>query len=176
MDIHDLTKEEVIRKIQSYGAKYDLTNPNFDVFEQLLACEAIAESEAEAKKRSVYYPEEKHNEEIKVNVSVNGMVNDTYKRTVNFELTENKLNVILKLKSYTNRTAPIKVSELLDKFFSDSNTKPNHWLYIAQTWPPRRIYLTLKQMLKRQEDGWTTIKTPAAYFTYLIKYRKKRKK
>lgn len=101
--------------------------------------------------------------------------NDIYKRQANFELTESKNFIISKIKLCTYRTSPFIVAKLLDEFFADPNTKPNHWLNISQIYPPRRIYLTIRQMVKRQGGGWITIKNPAAYFTYLIKFRKKRK-
>ena len=118
---------------------------------------------------------EAYEEAEKENAVVNGYGNDTYKRGANFELTEDKLKAIKELQLCTYLTPPFKTAELLERLFLDPNTKANHWLKIAQNYPPRRISLTIKQMIKRHRGGGTTIDRPAAYFTYLIKFRKKRK-
>src|SRR3990172_4539615 len=39
----ELSPEKIIQKIKSYGADYDLLNTNFDIYDQLLACESIEE-------------------------------------------------------------------------------------------------------------------------------------
>lgn len=157
MDVRNLSEIEVVKRIQNFGAVPDFENRDFDIYEQLLVCESIAETENTG------------------NAFVSGNANDTYKRSVKFEVTENKLLLIKRLKACTYKTPPLLIAELLDQIFGDPNTKENHWLYIAQAYPPRRIYLTINQMIKRQKGGWTTIKNPSAYFTHLIKFRKKRK-
>jgi hypothetical protein len=109
------------------------------------------------------------------NDSVNGMLNDTYKRSVNFEITEDKLKVISELEQCNYKTPPIKIAELLESFFAGYESYDGHWLYIAQNWTPRATYRTLKQMVKQQQGGWAKIQNPPAYFTKAIKFRTKRK-
>lgn len=153
-------EQEAIRRIeQFYHAGYNPNWPDFDAYEQLLVCESLAESEAK--------------EETNGNVLSIGV--DTCKRNVNLELTESKLEVISKLKDCNYKTPPIEVAQLLEAFFANPDTRPGYWLSVAQTWPPRRIYLSINQMFKRQSGGWTTIKNPAAYFNFLINRREKRK-
>lgn len=159
-----LTGKEIIRRIQEvYHAGYDLDNPDFDIYDQLLACEAVAEAE-----------QERH-EELDTNVSVNGNDNDTYKRIVNFELTESKLNVIKKLQTCTYQTPPIEISRLLEELFAEYPSKPGHWNYISQVYTPRTINRVIKRINKLHITRAKTIQNPAAYFTFLIKFRKKRK-
>ncbi len=169
-----LTKEEAIRRItEVYHSGYSLDDPDFDIYDQLLACEAVAEAQEEQRKNGEYFSKEHNKPEDNVDAFVDD--NNTYKRKVNFELTESKLQIIKELQECTYRTLPIEVSKLLEEFFFDPNTKPNHWLNIAQMYPPKRIYQTIAQMIKRQSGGWISIETPAAYFTFLIKFRAKRK-
>lgn len=170
MYLQSLNLQEAANKIeQIYHATY---NPHSDlsVWEQLEICETLAEAEEEYTKR--YKLNNTRNDN---NVVVNGNVNDTYKQQAGNELSENKLKVIHQLKTCTYRTSPIKIASLLEDFFSSPDTKPGHWLFISQTYPPRRIYLTIKNMTKRQSGGWITIQNPAAYFTNLIGFRAKRK-
>ena len=179
---YNLTKEEAIRRIeQDYLSEADFTNVGFDVFEQLLACEAIAEAEEEEGKRKSYFDRFQQDDvETTVrtdeNVVVNGSDNDTYKRQASFELTESKQNAITKLKDCNYRTPPIKIASLLKIIFDGSNTQQGWWLAVAQQWTPKAINSVLNQMIKAHSDGWATIKSPGAYFTSLIKCHKKRKK
>ena len=160
-----LTGKEIIRRIQDvYHAGYDLNNSDFDIYDQLLACEVIAEAEHQE-------DYERTNESVNVKWSVN----DTYKRNVNSALTESKQKVIAELKTFTYRTPPITISQLLQTLFVDCDSKDGHWLYVAQNWNPRTISRVLLQMIKLHNSGMKTILNPAAYFTHLIKFRKKRK-
>ncbi len=164
---NNLSKEEAIRQIeQVYHASYNPNMADFDAYEQLLVCESLAETEAEELKR-----DGRTNEDVYV--KWNG--NDTYKRTVNFELTEDKLDVITELKTLTYKTSPILVAELLEKLFVNRETKDGHWLYIAQNWNPRAINRVIKYMVKAQSSGTRTIDKPAGFFTFLIKRRKRRR-
>ena len=154
---HDFTKEEAINQIeQVYQASYG-SHLNLTVWEQLEICESLAETE------------ERTNEYAFVKED------DTSKRSVNLELIESKREVIAELKACDYKTPPSEIASLLEKFFDNPETKPGHWLSVAQQWPPRRIFLTINQMLKRQSGGWITIENPAAYFTFLVNKRKKRK-
>lgn len=158
--INNITKEEAIHRIeQVYHAGYNLNLADFDAYEQLLVCESLAETEKEGRA----------NEDI----FVNG--NDTYKSSVNFELTKSKQNVIAELRTFNYRTPPIKIAQLLETLFADCNSKDGHWLYIAQNWNPRAINRVIKRMIELHNSGRITIHNPAAYFTSLIKFRQKRR-
>jgi hypothetical protein len=109
------------------------------------------------------------------NVNLNGSVNDTYKHRDNSELNSYKHQVINELKTCNYRTPPRKIALLLEKLLYRPDTKPGHWLFIAQKWPPRAINRNIYQMIKAHQSGWQTINNPAAYFTKIIKYRKPRK-
>lgn len=162
-----LTGKEIIHRItEIYHAGYDLGNPSFDIYEQLLVCESLAETEAE---------EQKKYRGTNENVSVSGSVNDTYKRRVNLELTESKLKVIQKLKGCIYQTPPVEIAQCLEELFREYESKEGHWLYIAQTYPPRAINWNLSYMIKVHSSGRRTFQNWAAYFTESIKFRKKRK-
>jgi hypothetical protein len=78
---NELTGKEIVRRItEVYHAGYDLTIPDFNVYEQLLACESLDETERE----------DKTNYRFRENVRVNGNDNDTGKQIINFELKESK--------------------------------------------------------------------------------------
>lgn len=166
----ELTKDEVIRRIEEvYHQKYNPNLPNFDAWNHLLACEAVAE--ATPVKEDYYKEKERENE----NVSVNGNGNDSSKRRVNFELTPSKLKVISKLKECTYRTSPKIIAQLLEEFFINCNSEKGWWLYVAQQWAPRPINRVIDKIINLYTSGSKTIQNPAAYFTYLIKLRKRRK-
>ena len=107
---------------------------------------------------------------------LNRSVNDTYKHNANFDSTSNKLQVIEELKTCNYRTPTKKIAFLLEKLLDRGETQSGHWLYIAQNYTARVINRVLYQMIKLHRSGAVTIENPAAYFTFLIKFRKKRKK
>jgi len=157
---------ETIKKIESYGAKYDPNCFGGSAEEQLLVCETIAEVEQE---------EQKQNKRKEINDSVNVNGNDSCKLQVDLELTHSKLRVITDLKSCNYRTSPKKIALLLEKIFVSYESKTGHWLYIAQHWSPRTINRVIAYMIKAHNSGRITFNNPPAYFTFLIKLRKKRK-
>lgn len=174
-----LSKEEVIRQIREiYKTEVNLENENFDVYDQLLACESIQESEEEEIGRSGFPPsrQEENITANKENVNVKWNGNGTYKRSVNSKLIKGKQEAIKKLTECDYRTPPRKVAFLLEELFIDHKSKEGHWLYIAQNWPPRVINRVIFRMNKQHRTGEQTIKNPAAYFTHLIKFRKKRRR
>jgi hypothetical protein len=114
-------------------------------------------------------------EYINQNVSVSGNANDGCKHKVNFELTENKLDAIERLRSLTYLTPPVEISKLLENIFLQWPSKEGHWLYISQQYTPRAINRVIAGLVKLHTSGRITIQNPAAYFTWLIKHRKKRK-
>lgn len=89
-----------------------------------------------------------------------------------------ELNKVLKqLKSYSAKTSPKEIEACLIELFGQGS-KPGHWLWMAQNYPPQRIYWELSHLRKRlmaMKEGWEAIRNPAAYFTFRMKYRKKRK-
>jgi len=165
-------QSEIIAKIENLGGNF-YPNSALSIEDQLFICESLAKTVEQENFTSTY--QDKNTSNKNRNVHVNGMVNDTYKRRVNFELTESKLRVITKLQKCSYRTSPTEISVLLEEFFANLNTKPNHWLYIAQQYSPRPINRVINKLIKIQTSGRLTIQNPAAYFTHLIKYRKKRK-
>jgi len=165
----ELSLQEVIRRITYvYHSEYDLKTVLFDAWDQLLACEALAESTPIRENRQ---EQSKEN----VNGSGNGMNNGGYKQTIIFELTPNKQQVVTELSKCNCKIPPIKLAQLLEEFFKEWKSKDTHWLYIAQTWNPREINRTLNQIIKLQISGRTSIQNPAAYFTKIIKFRAKKK-
>ncbi|TSC88648.1 MAG: hypothetical protein G01um10145_815 [Microgenomates group bacterium Gr01-1014_5] len=107
-------------------------------------------------------------------VSVNGSVNGAYKNGVNSELSWDKSKVISLLKQCTSDTPPIQVSAFLEELFKPWASKDGHWLWIAQTYTPRALNWAFLQTEKEYLRG--AIRTnPSAYFTYDLRFRKKRK-
>lgn len=109
------------------------------------------------------------------NVNANGMVNGGYKQKVNFELAESKLQIIENLKKCSHLTSPKQVAAFLEEFFKEYDSKPGHWLYIVQHWNPLAINRTFSALIKLHESGRKTIENWAAFFTFLVKKRKKRR-
>lgn len=165
-NIRKLSKEEVIRRItEIYHADYDLDNPNFDIYDQLLACEAIAEAEEE------YQKKQKGNE----NVGVSGSVNDTCEPEVKSEPNWYKSELIHQLKRCTSDIPLNEIAKLLEEIFKSwPSNKEEHWLWVAQTYTARTIIWVMSATIKKYLQGGIR-KTPPAYFTYLLKFRKQRK-
>lgn len=163
------TVNEAIQQIEKLGGVYDPTNKSFDVYDQLLACEAVAEA---TPVNSYLDTETKDNKESAFDYK-NG--NDTYKRQVNFELTTSKLEAIEKLKQCDYKTPPPQIVPLLEVIFEGCETQSGWWLSVVQQWNPRTIVRVINQLLKVHSGGWKTIRNPAAYFTSIIKHRRKRK-
>lgn len=161
--------ENAIRRIEKYGAAYDQSHTSLDVYDQLLICEAVAEST-----RIVPHPaNETGTKDGNVLVYENG--DDGSKRVANFVLTPNKLEAISKLRKLDFKIPPPEIEGLLETIFEGCNTKPGWWLTVAQLWNPRAINRVVVQLIKLHSEGWKTFKNPAAYFTFLIKFRKKRR-
>lgn len=112
---------------------------------------------------------------VNENVSVNRNGNGVRKLQENPSQKLSKREAIARLKLCNYRTAPKTIATYLHTIFSNKNTKPGHWLYIAQHYTPKTINSVLNEMLKGAERGDITPKVPSAYFTYVIKKRKTRK-
>lgn len=169
MNIQQLSLHEMILKISKLGGEYDPYS-NLSAEDQLLICTSLVES---TPVRDSYFQKSEDNGANEKS-SVNGSI-DTYKRLVNFELTENKLNVFEKLKSCTHRTSRFELAKLLGEFFTGCNTKEGHWFYIAQNYTPRVICWNLAYMINLHVSGRKVFMNWAAYFTATIKPRKKRR-
>jgi len=154
-------QSEMIQKIERLGGKYD-SNFDLPIDDQLFICELLAAAEQQEGAE-------------RTNGHVKWSGNGSYKRSVNFELTESKLKVINELKTFTYLTPPIKISQLLESFFAGYDTNEEHWLYISQNFNPRAINRVINYIVKVYLNKTTSIQNPAAYFTYLIKKRKKRR-
>jgi len=155
----NISEEEAIRRIRNYGAEPDLDNKNFDIYDQLLACEAVAEAQ----------------EENQENGSVIVSGNDGYKKDVKSELNWYKSELISKLKECTSETPPIEIAQLLEEIFKAwPPTKETHWLWIAQTHTARTLRWVMSATVKKYLRGGIR-KTPPAYFVFLLKHRKPRK-
>lgn len=162
-----LTGKEIIRRItEIYHADYDLNNPTFNIYDQLLACEVIDESQKEY--------EEKNNR-TNENVSVSGGVLGSSKLRENSEQNLNKKQAIVKLKNLNYRTPPTEIELYLNTIFGRWKEKPEHWLYIAQHYTPKTINSVISQMIKQHQRRDISFKIPGAYFSSVIKYRPKRK-
>ncbi len=157
-----LSKEQAILRIKSFGGKFNPNFADFDVYDQLLVCESVSETDK--------YIKEKENGSNYENVI------GTYKRGVDSSLNENKLEVIGGLSVSTYKTPIFILANLLESLFKDYNSRPGHWFYIARSYSPRTINRVIAHMIKEYGINWRGIENPAAYFTFLIKYRKKRKR
>lgn len=110
---------------------------------------------------------------VNENVNVNG--SDTAKQVLDPKVIKDKLLVIEKLKRCTYKTPIFKIAELLEDLFLDFNSKRGHWGYVAEKWSPKSVNFALKRMTILHGENWSTIQNPAAYFTSILKYYKKRK-
>lgn len=165
---YNLNREEVIRQITKvYHAGYGLNNPNFDIHDQLLACEAIDESQKEYEEKNTNNPHK--------SVSVSGNGNGSYKLSGKIELTTEKQNAIRELNKCNYKTPIYKLASLLEQLFLESRSKQGHWNYIAERYFPKTINSILYNMTKQYGSDWKNLNNPAAYFTKVIKFRPKRK-
>jgi len=101
--------------------------------------------------------------------------NDSCRRLDKTPWSIRKRDVITKLKICTYRTNPKQIASYLEELFSDYPSKPGHWFYIAQHWPPRAINRVINYLIKVENPGHVTVRNSSAYFTRLIKRRKPRK-
>lgn len=161
-----ISKEEAIKRIHEYGAEYDDSNADFDVYDQLLACEAINES---IPINSYSY------KDTKQDVVAYEDGNDGSKQQVSFELTPSKLRAIEQLTEMNYRTTPPEIAMQLEIIFDGYGTKPGWWLVVAQRWNPRAINRDIAKLVKLHSSGRITLKNPAAYFSFLIQKRKRRR-
>lgn len=169
MNTTSLSKDEAIRRIELLGGEYD-PDSSLDIWDQLFICETLIHSTpvdpTDEDVRTILRLRKEENER---NVSVNGSVNDIGKRQGNVEETLRKKQAIAELTTYTYRTNPKKIESLLKTVFASEITKEGHWLYIAQHYNPKSINSVIRRMTKAHVEGWVTIKSPASYFTRILK-------
>lgn len=159
--------KKIVAKIESLGGKYDPSS-DLSALEQLEICESLAESELETQPQIDKTTD-------RVNAYVNGSDNGTCKRSVNVELKDSKRQAIEELRSYTYKTPVFRITKSLEKLFQEWESIPYYWAHIAYNYTPKTINSVISYMTKQCGEGWEILHNPAAYFTSLIKYRKKRK-
>jgi hypothetical protein len=181
MNSRTLSEDEVIRRIELLGGIY---NPDSDLslFDQLEVCESLSES-------TLVNPDDSDGKKIlnikKRTEGWNGSVmrwngsvmrwNGSCQHNVNTWLTQSKRNAITQLNQCNYRSNPKVVAGFLEEIFSDYPSKPGYWFSIAQNWPPRRINQVMNYLRKLENPGHITVRNPAAYFSYLINHRERRK-
>lgn len=163
-----IAKVEAVRILREvYKEEALLDNPNFDVWDQLLACETLCDASPKSTAYSKF-------NEPKENASVSESGNGTCKPVVNSGLTQSKIDAISKLKKCTSYSSSFEIAKYLEVLFQEYPSKPKHWLWIAQRWNPREINKSINYMLKLSFKG--RIRTnPAAVVTFDVKKRAKRK-
>lgn len=163
---NSLTGKEIIHRITDvYHAGYDLNNEDFDIYDQLLACEAIAEAEQEYQEK---------NNVTNENVAVSGDVLGSSKLNENSKQNLTKHQATAKLKHFNYKTSAVEIESCLNIVFGIWKEKPEHWLFIAQHYTPKTINSIISQMIKQHQRKDVSIKNPGAYFSFIIKHRPKR--
>jgi hypothetical protein len=168
LNIQSLSINEAIRRIEQLGGEYD-PDSNLDIWDQLLACETLAESTPVNPNDLDGITIQHLKGASERSESVNRSVNDIGKQQANLEETQRKKQAIIELTTFNYRTSPKKIVPLLQTVFSSSSSQDGHWLYIAQHYTPKSINSVIRQMTKTHIEGWVTIKNPAAYFTDVLK-------
>lgn len=158
---------EIIKKIENFGGKYDSTS-TLPIDDQLSIYESLAQE------NHTYTLQEKNNDDGNVNVSGNG--NGSYKLNADFKLTTEKLTIIKEISTFNYKVPIYKLASSLEQLFSGLGSESRHWTYTAERYPPRAINSVINTMTKQYGKDWKNLNNPAAYFTKVIKFRKKRKK
>ncbi len=109
------------------------------------------------------------------NASVRGNDTGTYKQEHNSEEKSRKLEAIQRLKRLNYRTPASEIESCLNIIFDPWEKNPEYWLHIAQHYTPKTINSILAQMIKQHRRKDISIKNTGAYFSSVIKYRRKRK-
>lgn len=158
---------EIVRKIERFGAFYNLES-GLSLEDQLLACEAVAESTPVESKRTDIKSEQE--------LSVRGSsVSGACYSEVNPELISRYLEAIQELKlCKSDKTPPKEVAALIEKALGPSR-KAGHWLYLCRRKNPRQIVWVLIQIFKEIQTGQTPVEKAADFFTFRLKKRKTKK-
>lgn len=113
-----------------------------------------------------------NNKDINTYEGVNGIS----KLESNYDENLSKTDALLLLRKCNYKTAPNLISLYLERIFSNWKSHDGYWLRIAQYYTPKTINAVILQIIKQHKRGEISIKNPAAYFTYIIKFKHKRKK
>lgn len=162
-------KQISIQKIKNLRDRHESSTSNFCDFDELQASESLEETEGSTDNTALnkYYPKDNAN-------VLDENASDSCKPKVNPTLIKSKREAISELNKCTYKTPPIVISKLLEQLFIDYPSYDTHWPYIAQTHPPRAINRVIARMIKFHKSRGR-VKNPAALFTYLIRFREKRK-
>lgn len=162
----------IIKKIENYGAHYNNPDSGLSLEDQLLACEAIAESSPIIEHGEI----EKIQATIGQVFSVSGSVSGACYSEVNLALISSYSEAIQELKlCKSDETPPINVAAILEEVLGSSR-KSGHWLYLSQRWNPRQIVWVLNQIYKEIQTGQISSHEAADAFTFRLKKRRKKKK
>lgn len=97
-----------------------------------------------------------------------GSVNGTCKLEDNYEQKLTRIGAISRLKTCGYKSSFTEIANYLETIFGIWEEQPNHWQYIAQYYTPKSINSVINQMVKMHERGALPLKSPGAYFTYVI--------
>lgn len=160
----------IVAQIRAFGADYD-PNCGMTLEDQLLACEAIAESTPVVERTEV-----KENQTTSELVfSGSESVSGACYSVVNPDQISNYVEAIRELSlCRSDETPPIKTATLIEKALGPSR-KPGHWLYLCRIKNPRQIVWVLTKIFKEIQTGQTPVEKAADYFTFRLKKRKGKK-
>lgn len=179
MSTTQLSKGEMIQRIKKLGGVYE-PESNLSIEDQLLICETIIESTPvdsnNSDGRTILSLKEKNIRNWSVDVDVNGNDYGGYKRIAFAELFVIKKDIIEQLRKCRSRTTTIvQISSFLEDLFIDYPTnKPGYWFDVARYYTPRVINRVIAELQKLSSPNHETIRNPAAYFTFLIRKRKRK--
>lgn len=178
MDPHTNYQQEIVEKIERFGGSYD-PESHLSIEDQLLICETLIHSTPvdpsdEDGKLILRLREEE--DKRNGGADVKGCVYGGCKRNAVEGLFESKNNIVQTLKtSKSRKITVVQISSLLENLFADYPTnKPGYWFDVARYYTLRQINWTLTELYKLSSPSHETVRNPAAYFTFLIKIRKKR--
>lgn len=109
-----------------------------------------------------------------VNINAYENVNGGCKYGINNELNWPKYELVFQLSRCTSKDPEKEIAKLLQEIFKPWPSIEGHWLWIAQQYCPRVINWQVSATIKEYKRG-AIRKTPSAYFTYELSFRKKRK-
>lgn len=168
MNIQTLLNDEAIRRIEQLGGIYE-ADSYFDLQDQLLICETL-DTSTPVKDTPTY------NKETKADGNAYEGDYGGCKCTVTTKWFTDKSDAIDKLRVCTSRTSIVQISALLDDIFLEyPPNKAGYWFDVARYYTPRVINWVIGDLIRLSSPSHDTIRNPAAYFTFLIKHRKKRR-
>ena len=108
------------------------------------------------------------------NVCVSESVNGVRRFRANSELNWHEFTAVSELSRCNSHTSPKELASFLEEIFRHWESKEGHWLWITQRYTARTINCVMIATIKEFKRSGIR-KTPPAYFTYVIRHRKKRK-